>query len=433
MGEPSASRGKKRCVSTIWTLGDQKNTSGAVSEAKYLDRPLPFFMSSAALSPSADPGKKITLPRPESVPDEAAVTAKPRGKGRAMILILLVLATVATLGFRAWMHGQIWVSTDNAYVHSHIHQISPRLAGTVEKVLVLENDAVEEGQALAKLDVRDLDLKLEAARASLNTAEVGVAQAEVHVQEATAKKAQSDAITLLAAAQAKKEEASMAKAKADYLRARSLHDAGNGAISQADLDAAQLSFDSAAATVDAVKAGIRAAQASAASAEAAIQAAKSAQAAAAANKRSAEIAVKDAELQFSYATITSPVKGRIGKKNVEPGNRVQAGQALMGLVESKIWVVANFKETQVGRLAVGQPAVLFVDAFPGREFTGRVESFSPASGAQFALLPPDNATGNFTKVVQRVPVKIALDTASIAGLEGRIVPGMSVVAEVKTK
>ena len=390
-------------------------------------------MSSAALNPSADPSKKISLPRPEQSEGEAAVAAKPKGKARALLILALILAGVGTLGFRAWQHGQMWVSTDNAYIHAHIHQISPRLPGTVDKVLVLENDAVEEGQPLAKLDVRDLEIKLEASRAALNTAEVGVAHAEVQVQEALAKKAQSDAITLLAAAQAKKEEAAMAKAKADFDRAQMLHKAGSGAISQADLDAAQLSYDSAAATVDAVKAGIRAAQASAASAEAAIEAAHSGQAAAAANKRSAEITVKDAELQFSYATITAPIKGRIGKKNVEPGNHVQAGQALMGLVETKVWVVANFKETQVGRLAIGQPAVLFIDAFPGREFTGKVESFSPASGAQFALLPPDNATGNFTKVVQRVPVKIALDAEAITGLEGRLVPGMSVLAEVKTK
>ena len=143
--------------------------------------------------------------------------------------------------------------------------------------------------------------------------------------------------------------------------------------------------------------------------------------------------MRDADLQLSYTKVTSPVKGKIGKKNVEPGNRVQAGQALMGLVEPKVWVVANFKETQLGRLAIGQPAVLKVDAFPEKEFSGHVESFSPASGAQFALLPPDNATGNFTKVVQRVPVKIALDLESLRGYEGRIVPGMSVEAEVETK
>lgn len=385
-------------------------------------------MSSAALTSAAD--KPPSLTKPEHAP---AAAAKSRSKAGPLIVVLLILAAIVTVATRIWLHGLAWVSTDNAYVHAHIHQVAPRLPGTVEKVLVLENDPVEEGQPLLKLDVRDLEIKLEAARATLHEAEVGVAKAEVQVQEAMAKKAQSDAITLLAAAQAKKEEAAMAKADADYQRATTLSKAGNGAISQADLDTAKLSHESAAATVEAVHAGIRAAQASSASADAAIAAAKSAQAAAAAVKHSAEIAVKNAELQFSYTTITAPVKGRIGKKNVELGNHVQAGQALMGLVESKVWVVANFKETQLGRLAVGQAAVLFVDAFPGREFTGHVESFSPASGAQFALLPPDNATGNFTKVVQRVPVKIALDAESLKGLEGRVVPGMSVVAEVKVK
>ncbi len=392
----------------------------------------PQTMSTANPTSTADGGKKLTLPKPEPSPQEA-VAAKPRGKAKALFIVFLVLSVALIFGIRAWLHGLAWVSTDNAYIHSHIHQISPRLSGTVEKVLVLENDAVEEGQTLVLLDSRDAEIKLESARAAVHQAEAGISHAEAQYQEALAKKAQSEAIILLAAAQVKREEASVAKVEADFQRAQTLRKAGNGAISQADLDAARLAYDSAAATMEAVKAGVRAAQASASSAAASLDAALSSKSSAEAQKNTADIALRDADLQLSYTKVTSPVKGKIGKKNVEPGNRVQAGQALMGIVEPKVWVVANFKETQLGRLAIGQPAVLKVDAFPDKEFSGHVESFSPASGAQFALLPPDNATGNFTKVVQRVPVKIALDLESLRGYEGRIVPGMSVEAEVETK
>ncbi len=385
------------------------------------------------MTSTAESGKKLTLPKPEASPDEAVTTVKPRGRTKALFIVFIVLAVVLALGIRAWLHGLAWVSTDNAYIHSHIHQVSPRLSGTVEKVLVLENDTVEAGQPLVILDSRDAEIKRESMRAAVHQAEAGVSHAEAQYQEAIAKKAQSEAIILLAAAQVKREEAATAKAEADYERAQTLHRAGNGAISQADLDASKLAHDSAAAMMEAVKAGVRAAQASASSAAATLDAAVSAKASAEAQKNTADIALRDAELQLSYTTVTAPVKGRIGKKNVEPGNHVQAGQALLGLVEPKIWVVANFKETQLGRLAVGQTAVLKVDAFADKEFTGHVESFSPASGAQFALLPPDNATGNFTKVVQRVPVKIELDLESVRGYEGRVVPGLSVEAEVKTK
>jgi membrane fusion protein (multidrug efflux system) len=138
----------------------------------------------------------------------------------------------------------------------------------------------------------------------------------------------------------------------------------------------------------------------------------------------------DAQLQLSYTTVTAPSPGRIGRKQVEVGQRVQPGQPLLALVEVSPWIVANFKETQLERMRPGQPVEIKVDAYPGRIFRGYVESFSPASGAQFALLPPENATGNFTKIVQRVPVKIVFDPESIKGFESMLLPGMSVVPTV---
>ncbi len=140
--------------------------------------------------------------------------------------------------------------------------------------------------------------------------------------------------------------------------------------------------------------------------------------------------VKLAELQIEYSTIKAPASGTIGRKNVEAGNRVSSGQTLMVVVEPGLWVVANFKETQLAKMRAGQPAVITIDSIPGKVFTGKVDSFSPATGNEFALLPADNSTGNFTKIVQRVPVKITFDPDSVVGYEDRIRAGESAVVKV---
>jgi membrane fusion protein, multidrug efflux system len=144
-------------------------------------------------------------------------------------------------------------------------------------------------------------------------------------------------------------------------------------------------------------------------------------------------ALKEAELQLSYINITAPSAGRIGKKNVEVGNRIQVGAPLMAVIGTEHWIVANLKETQLNRIKLGQSVEVKLDAFPKQIFTGRVDSLSPASGAQFALLPPDNATGNFTKIVQRIPVKIILDPQSLGGYDDRITPGMSAEVTIEIK
>jgi len=154
---------------------------------------------------------------------------------------------------------------------------------------------------------------------------------------------------------------------------------------------------------------------------------------AAAEVQRSQAAVRQAQLDLSYTRVSAQESGLVTRRTVEAGAYVQTGQALLAIVPKQVWVVANFKETQLARLKPGQPVRLRVDAFPGRAFAGRVESLAPASGAQFALLPPDNATGNFTKIVQRVPVKIALDRQDAGDCEGRILPGMSTVVEVKVR
>jgi len=192
-------------------------------------------------------------------------------------------------------------------------------------------------------------------------------------------------------------------------------------------------LNAAKAAVDAATANRAAAEAAVGSAEAARKAALAQTTAATANVAAAEAALHDAQRQLAYATLTAPADGRIGNKNVESGNRVSAGQTLFALTEPTPWIVANFKETQLPRIRPGEPVEITIDALPGQVFAGRVDSLAPASGAQFALLPPDNATGNFNKVVQRVPVKITLQPESAAKLGDRLRFGYSVIVNVRVR
>ena len=326
---------------------------------------------------------------------------------RLVFALLAAAVTTATAwsAYRWWDYAHTWVTTDNAYVAAHIHQVSSRVAGTVSEVLFEEDQAVAAGQVVARLDARDFEVRRQQALAQS-------AQAHAHFEQAQAQIAQ-------ARAEIAREQAHTTKAQQDLARAKALSQGAAETISRQELDAAQ-------AGADAAQAALEAARSALASAEAATVAAQ-------AQEKVAAATLKDAELQLSYTEILAPAAGRIGKKNLETGNRVQPGQALLALVQPDVWVVANFKETQLARLKPGQPVRLRVDAFPSRVFAGRVESLAPASGAQFALLPPDNATGNFTKIVQRVPVKIAFDSQSVGDCEGRLVPGMSTAVQIKVR
>ena len=321
------------------------------------------------------------------------------------LLVAAVTTTAACSAYFWWDHARTWVKTDNAYVAAHIHQLSSRVAGTVTEVLVEDNQYVEAGKLMARLDARDFEVKRQQGLAQ-------VAQAQAQLRQANAQIAQAQA-------QVARERAHATKAQQDFQRAKALFQGTAGAISQQEFDAAQTGADAAQAALLAAEAGLESAGALAVAAQA--------------QESVAQANLKEAELQLSYTDIFAPVAGRVGKKNLETGNRVQPGQALLALVQPEVWVTANFKETQLAHLKPGQLVRLRVDAFPGRVFTGHVESVAPASGAQFALLPPDNATGNFTKIVQRVPVKIAFDRQSTGDCEGRLVPGMSAVVQIKVR
>lgn len=357
----------------------------------------------------------------------------PRRWGRKLVLFA-IFAGGLFWGGRVVHHLLTHEETDDAYITGAIHTISSRLAGVVNEIVVEENTRVHAGQPLIKLDTRDLELRLDQARVALQRAQAQLAQAEARVADADAQDELVRAGIELAKANVARDEAHAAKAQLDLDRAEALKSKDQvSAISQADYDTAKTAVTTANATLAATKASVDAAKAYIASTAAKKQAVQAERDAAKAEVRSTEFAIRDAELQLSYTTIVSPSDGLISRKAVEIGNRIQPGQALFAIVDPKVWILANFKETQIGKLHVGQSVEITIDALPDHQLAGHIESFAPASGAQFSLLPPDNATGNFTKIVQRVPVKIVFDERDLANLREQIRPGISVQVSIAVK
>ncbi|HVQ46221.1 MAG TPA: HlyD family secretion protein [Gemmatimonadales bacterium] len=359
----------------------------------------------------------------EGTDENAAEVAEPRPKRRRIpVIIVGVLALgLAVWGLNRYLYSRHHVSTDNAQVDGHITLIAPRIAAFVTRILVDDNQHVQAGDTLVMLDDRDLKVTLQQAEADLHQAEAAVGsrgragqtQAELQATRAEAASAQAS----VGAA-----EADYHKAAADVERYRKL--AAQKIVSAQQFDAAEAAAAQAAAKLEAARRQAAAAGSQVSASGAAVRSAD-------AHLAAAQAAVENTKLQLSYAYITAPVAGTVARRNAEVGALVQVGQTLMSIVpDEDVWVTANLKETQLTHVRVGDRATFTVDAYPGRKFEGRVESLSPATGARFALLPPDNATGNFTKVVQRVPVRIAVDQP--AGAPVPLRPGMSVDVTIET-
>jgi len=312
---------------------------------------------------------------------------------------LLVLGTLAVL-LVFWLDRT--ETTTDAYVTGRIHPVAPRVTGTVLALHVNDNQHVKAGDVLLELDTRDFDVRVEQARAEIARANAQIASADAQIAEASA--------AIVAA------EATVRKTALDLRRAGELVGETPRGISQQEYDAAKAAADSAVANR--------------ASAGARKVAAEAARESARAQVATGEAALHDALLAYGYTRVVAPVSGYVGRRTVEVGARVTAGQTLLSIVSDEVWVVANFKETQLPGIRRGTPARMTIDAIPGAHFVGRVDSFSPASGSQFALLPPDNATGNFTKVVQRVPVKILFSADDLHRYRERLTPGLSTIVKI---
>jgi membrane fusion protein (multidrug efflux system) len=419
------------------------------------------------------------LPTSDTSAPGEALPASSGKRWKALKWILLIFLLLGVVGFFWWFHSAGIEETDDATLSGHIHPISARVGGTIQKVLVEENQYVEAGQLLAVIDPTDYEIALSQAEHDLTAAkaQAQAAQKSVPVAEAEARSQATSARGGLSASRAEVGSATAAvieaqagvntaqqelarqianyqQAQADYQRYSNVNPE---AISAQQLDVARTTLATAETGVNAAKAQVAEAQARLKSTQATVatNVAKVTEAQGVVQGAGArqlqvgvtesqsraqqtmialkEDAVKQARLNLSYTRIKAPVSGRIGQKNLESGQRVQANAPLLAIVGSQIWVTANFKETQLKRMRPGQPVEIHVDAFPDHEFQGRIQSFSPATGAEFALLPPENATGNFTKIVQRVPVRILLDSRTVKGYDDLLVPGLSVIAKVNVK
>jgi len=418
-----------------------------------------------------DPKLKVV----EDEPAEQHEKGRLGGRGRwiALAAVVVVLGVLIYLWRTA---GR--VSTDDAQVDGHITQVAARVGGTVVKVNVKENQYVEAGAVLVELDPRDYQVAVERARAELTDAEAnaagamtgipltevstetGVRTASGGVEEAQAGVGIADrqveaARAQLVAAQARQreKEASAVKAASDVERFKGL--VAKDEIAQQQYDAAVSSAESARASADAATSDVHAAQAAiavaeqrarqargtAAQAQATLQASRTGPEQLRVTKARADVAnarvkqfaaaLAQAELNLQRTSIKAPSAGVISRKTIEVGQVVQAGQPLFALVsQDDVWVTANFKETQLRRMQPGQPVTISVDGLD-REFKGHIESIAAATGAKFSLLPPENASGNYVKVVQRVPVKIVFEPGQDP--DHRLRPGMSVMPTVYTK
>lgn len=347
--------------------------------------------------------------------------AAPGSGNKRLRLLLITVAALAIIAAGIWMVryivvGQYQETTNDAYIQSDAIAIAPKVSGYVDRVFVTENQAVKAGQPLVQIDPRDYSAQSAQALAQIEIAQASAAGARAQIEE------QASAIERARAELAAAQEAA-AQAASQVNRYRPL--AATGAETGERLS--QLESEAKRARAEA-----NAAQASLASAQHHVATLRAQEQQALAQADSAKARLAAAKTDVEATILRASANGRIGNKGVRQGQFVQAATRLMSLVPDKsLYVTANFKETQLGLMRPGQPVKVEVDALPDLELNGRIESIAPGTGAQFSILPPQNATGNFTKIVQRVPVRISIDI----GPETRraLVPGMSVEVSVDTR
>ncbi|MBV8103363.1 MAG: HlyD family secretion protein [Hyphomicrobiales bacterium] len=374
------------------------------------------FVAETQVPPEIAAPELRTVPG-ASEPQQATPSPSRRAFRKSLLAAAGALALLGAgyFGWQYWTVGRFEVSTDDAYVQADNTTIAPKVSGYIGAVLVGDNEPVKAGQTLARIDDRDFRVALAQAKADVASAKAAVAtkQASLDAQQSVIDAARAaidvDHANLTFADQDDKRYSTLAATGYGSVQ-NAQQAASRSAASRAAVQRDQAALETAIRQVDVLKADLAGAQAMLAH----------------------DQAVQDqAELNLSYATIVSPGDGVVGARTLRVGQYVQAGTQLMAVVPvSAAYIIANYKETQLADVRPGEPVDIAVDTFAGRAFRGRVDSIAPASGQEFALLPPDNATGNFTKVVQRIPVKIVLDPDS--PLAGALRPGMSVYPTIDT-
>ncbi|MFT4507624.1 HlyD family secretion protein [Caballeronia sp. 15711] len=355
---------------------------------------------------------------PHEVPQDSAASPT-RRSGRRMILMVLGIVALIVAGIwlaRWWTVGRFIESTDDAYLQADSVTVAPKVSGYVTDVYVGDNATVKAGDPLVKLDTRQYQVALDQAQATIaaRTADIQRAQADILQQHANIQQAKAQQQVARVSAQHARDEVQ-----------RYAPLAATGAETSERLSELTSTRDQALATLAANTAAVDAAVTQIAATTAQIAQAR-------AQLEAAEASARQAHLDLQDTVVRSVLAGKVGDRSVRVGQYVQPGTRMLSVVPvQSTYLTANFKETQVGHMRIGQPVILHVDALPGTDLHGVVDSFAPGTGAQFALLPPENATGNFTKIVQRIPVRIRIDT----GPETRsvLLPGLSVTADVDTR
>ena len=369
-----------------------------------VEKEIPAEMAAPGVLALSTTGRELSvlasgLPRPADGPRAPVSETKPR-RLRQLLLVavsVLTLSGAGHFGWEYWTVGRFHVSTDDAYVKADNTTIAPKVSGYLSAVLVDDNEQVKAGQALARIDDRDYRVALDQSKADLDAANAAFATKQAQL---TAQQSAIDAARATIAV----DQANLTFAEQEDKRYSQLAATGYGSIQNAQQAASRIATARAAVARDA----------------------------ASLENATRQLDVLKAELNLSYTAIASPIDGVVGNRTLRVGQYVQAGTQLMAVVPATAaYIIANYKETQLTDVRPGQPASIAIDMFPNVTFSGHVDSIAPASGQEFALLPPDNATGNFTKVVQRIPVKIVLDPGSEFADELR--PGMSVYPTIDTK
>jgi len=388
-----------------------------------VEKQIPAEMAVPGMLALSTTGRELSvlasgLPQPADGPRAPVRETKPR-RLRQLLLVAVSVLTLSGAGYFGWEYwtvGRFHVSTDDAYVKADNTTIAPKVSGYLSAVLVDDNEQVKAGQALARIDDRDYRVALDQSKADLDAANAAFATKQAQL---TAQQSAIDAARATIAV----DQANLTFAEQEDKRYSQLAATGYGSIQNAQQAASRIATARAAVARDA---------ASLENATRQLDVLKAEVAQAQATIAHDEALQRQAELNLSYTAIVSPIDGVVGNRTLRVGQYVQAGTQLMAVVPaSAAYIIANYKETQLTDVRPGQPASIAIDMFPNVTFSGHVDSIAPASGQEFALLPPDNATGNFTKVVQRIPVKIVLDPGSELADELR--PGMSVYPTIDTK
>jgi membrane fusion protein, multidrug efflux system len=385
--------------------------------------PRNFLVEKRIPAETAAPGVPALLTMSNELSSRASALSsradEPRARLRRLLLVgasLLAISGAGYLGWEYWTVGRFQISTDDAYVKADNTSIAPKVSGYIGEVLVGDNEHVKSGQVLARIDDRDFRVAVDQAKADVEAAKAAIAnkQAMLASQQSVIDAARSTVAV---------DQANLTFAEQEEERYSQLASKGYGSLQNAQQAASRIAASRASVARDA---------ASRESATRQLDVLKAELAQAQATLARDEALLRQAELNLSYTTILAPVDGAVGNRTLRIGQYVQAGTQLMAVVPAAAaYIIANYKETQLTDVRPGQPAIVEVDTFPGVTFRGHVDSIAPASGQEFALLPPDNATGNFTKVVQRIPVKIVLAPGS--ELADALRPGMSVYPTIDTK